>query len=228
MSDKSVSLNPNAFAEDGGVLDLSLEEVVSLFIDKEKHRHRDAKDDENQQETMFTFRGVPNGLMMALDGNARRLGITRAMLTRCVSHQIVSWYDSLPRIIEIAGMFNIVCDAAEEYGYPDLYDNMALNYSFASSSLRGVSFRTITWVKNKLFSISAPLGVPAGALFIVGLCYSLTRAGDTTKGTIRKFLRAEVDKLLDHIDERSVWVVGFNDVVRKRARRDGLEGNPIT
>lgn len=227
MADK-VSLNPSDFAEDGGVLDLSLEEVVSLFIDKEKRRHKDAKDDENQKEDIFTFRGVPNGLMMALDGNARRLGVTRAMLTRCISHQVVAWYDSLPRIGEITGMFNIVCDAAEEYGYPDLYDNMTLNYSFANSSLRNVSFRTITWVKNKLFAVSTPLGVPAGALFIVGLCCSLTRAGDTTRGTIRKFLRAEVDKLLDHIDERSVWVVGFNDVVRKRARKEGLEDNPNT
>jgi len=219
----SININPSQFAEDGGLLDLSLSEVVSLFQDKEKRRHKDAKDDENQQEDMVGCRSVPMGLLMALDGNARRLGITRAMLTRCLSHQVVVWLDSLTRIGEITGMFNIACDAAEEYGYPDLYERMAPVYSFASASPKSVSLRTIRWVKNKLLAVSQPVGVPSSAIFAIGLCYSLTRAGGETKGTIRKYLATEVDNFVSHVDERSVWVVGFNDLVRKRARKEGLE-----
>ena len=221
MSD-SINLNPNQFSEDGGLLDLSLAEVISFLQDKEKHRRKEAKDDENQQEDLVGSRVLPMGLMMALDGNARRLGITRAMLTRCASHQIVVWLDSLSRIGEITGIFNIACDAAEEYGYPDLYDGMTPNYMFASSSPRAVSFRTIRWVKNKLHSIAQPLGVPVGMLFIVGLCYSLTRAGNETKGTISKYLSTEVIQFVRHVDERSVRVVGFHDLVRRRAIADGL------
>jgi hypothetical protein len=179
-----VTINPSKFVEDGGVLDLSLSEIVSLYSDLEKNRFKSSKDDENQQEDKITCRVVPMGLMMAIDGNARRLGTTRAMLTRCMSHQIAVWLDSLERIQEIVSLYNIACDAAEEYGYPDLYDAMTPNYGFASASPRSVSFRTIRWVKNKMFTISQPLGVTVGSLYVTGLCYSLTRAGNETKGTI--------------------------------------------
>jgi len=218
-----VSLGPSTFAEDGGLLDLSLLEVVSLFLDKEKRRHKDAKDDENQQEDVVGYRVVPTGLIMALDGNARRLGITRAMLTKCVSHQIVAWLDSLDRIKELVSLFNIASDAAEEYGYPDLYEDMTPNYSFSNSSPRSVTFRTIRWVKNKLYTVSQPLGIPVCALFIVGLCYSLTRVGNESKGTINKYLSFEVSKFYRCVDERAVRVCGFNDLVRRRAAEDGFE-----
>ncbi len=219
---RDVPLNPSSFSDDGGLLDCSLAEVVALLQDKEKHRAKEAKDDENQQEDMVTSRIVPTGLLMALDGNARRIGVTRGMLTRCASYQIVSWLDSLSRIKEIVGLFSIAADAAEEFGYPDLYDHMAPTYSFASGTVHQVSFRTIRWVRNKLFALAQPLGVSAGSLFIVGLCYSLTRAGDETKGTISKYLSTEVGRFVQHVDERGVWVVSFNDLVRRRAREDGL------
>ncbi len=64
---ESVNLNPSSFAEDGGLLDLSMEEVVSLFLDKEKRRHKEAKEDENQQEVVIGTRVVPAGLVMSID-----------------------------------------------------------------------------------------------------------------------------------------------------------------
>ncbi len=219
----SVNLNPSQFSADSGLLDLSLGEVVALFLDREKKRHKEARDDENQQEDVVGCRSVPTGLMMALDGNARRLGVTRALLTRCASHQIAAWLDSLGRIKEVASLFNTVCDAAEEFGCPDLYDDMIPSYAFASSSPRSVTFRTIRWAKNKFYAVVQPLGVPVGVLFAVGLCYSLTRSGGGSEGTVSKYLSAEVSKFIRHIEERSVRVVGFNDLVRRRARDDGLE-----
>jgi len=220
---KGVPLNPSSFSEDSSLLDLSPTDVVSLFLDKEKHRHRDARDDESQQEDVIGYRSAPTGLLMALDGNARRLGATRAMLTRCLSHQVVAWVDSLDRIGTVTKLYNIACDAAEEYGYPDLYDKMAPSYTFVNSTPRQVTFRTIRWVKNKLYALSQPIGIPAGAIFIVGLCYSLTRAGSESNGTVRKYLFDEVQHFTRCIDERSVWVCGFNDLVRRRALEDGLD-----
>jgi len=224
---KGIPIAPSQFAEDGGFLDLSLVEIVSLFLDKEKRRHKDAKEDENQQEVLIGSRSVPMGLVMALDGNVRRLGITRSLLTRCASHQIAVWLDSLERIRTVVGLFSTVHDAAEEYGYPELYDGMSPKYSFANTAGKSMSFRTIGWVKSKLNALATPLGIPAGALFIVGLCYSLTRTGVESKGTVNKYLALEVNHFLQCIEERSVDVCAFNDKVRRRAVNDGLD-NTIT
>jgi len=224
---KGIPIAPSSFAEDGGLLDLSLAEVVSLFQDREKRRSKEAKDDENQQEVLVGSRGVPMGLVMSLDGNTRRLGITRGLLTRCASHQIVAWLDSLERIRTVVGLFSTVHDAAEEYGYPELYDGMSPKYSFANTSDKSMSFRTIGWVKNKLNALATPLGIPAGALFIVGLCYSLTRTGVESKGTVNKYLALEVTHFAQCLEERSVDVCAFNDKVRRRAANDGLD-NTIT
>ena len=224
---RGVSISPHDFADDNDLLDLSLKEVVSLFLDKEKRRAKDAKDDENQQEVLVGSRCVPMGLVMALDGNTRRLGITRGLLTRCASHQIVAWLDSLDRIRTVVGLFSTVHDAAEEYGYPELYDGMSPKYSFANTSDKSMSFRTIGWVRSKLNALATPLGIPAGALFIVGLCYSLTRTGIESKGTVNKYLSLEVTHFAQCLDERSVDVCAFNDKVRRRAVNDGLD-NTIT
>ena len=45
-----VSIRPGDTVDDSGLLDLSMEEVVSLFLDKERSRHKLAKEDENQAE----------------------------------------------------------------------------------------------------------------------------------------------------------------------------------
>ncbi len=216
-----VDINPSSFAEDGGVLDLSMEEVVAFFLDTEKRRHKTAKEDENQQEDTITYRVVPMGLVMSLDATSRSLGITRALLTRCLSHQIAAWFDSMDRLRDLVELFNIAHDAAYEYGYPDLYDDMHPKYIFANTAPRTVSFRTIRWVKNKLFAISQPVGIPAGALFIIGLCYALTRTAENSKGTVDKYLSAEVSQFLLHSDEQSIRIRGFDDMIRWRAKKEG-------
>jgi hypothetical protein len=223
-----VNLNPANFVDDGGLLDLSLTELVLTLQEKEKSRFKLAKDDENEAEDHISIRGVPQGMMMVLDGSARRLGITRALLTRCASHQIVSWLDSQERIKEIAGMYSVISDAAEEYGYADMYSSMSSpDYLIATTSTGRVHVRTIHWVKNKLIEIANPLGMSTSALFTVGLCYSLTRGDDITRTLAERYLMTEVERFLQHIEERAIELVGFNDIVRRRARKSGLEENPL-
>ncbi len=228
MTDKGININPTTFAEDGGLLDLSMEEVVALFLDKVKRRHKDARDDENQQEDMVGCRAVPTSLVMALDAGAQSLCITRSMLTKCLSHQMSGWFDSLPRIKVLCELFNVARYAATEFGYPDLYDNMQSSYAFSSSSPKTISFRTIRWVKNKLMAVSTPLGVSSGCLFAVGLCYSLSRIDDVRfKGTVTKYLSFEVAKFNQHVEEQFIRVSAFHDLIRRRATAEGLD-NTIT
>lgn len=223
MTADGVSLNPGLFADDGGLLDMPMEDVVTLFRDKERRRNKDAKDDENQQEALIGSRVVPVGLVMSLDSRSRSLDISRGLLTRCLSHQIMAWYGSMPRLKELTELFYISFDAADDYGYPDLCEGMReIGYSFVHVSPKSVSFRTINWVKNGLQTISYPLGLTVCTLFTIGVCRSLITTGSGhSAGTIEKYLTAEVERFNQHVEERFIKVFGFNDLVRRRALSEG-------
>jgi len=226
---KGVSLTPTSFSNDSGLLDLSMEEVVALFLDKEKRRHRDAKDDENQQEAIVGSKIAPMGLVMSLDTACHRCsGISRAVLTRCLSHQVIAWFESNTRLKELSELFYLACEAADDLGYPDLYDGMQdAGYLFEHASPKPVSFRTINWVKSSLHKMAQPLGLAVGMLFIIGLCQSVvTTKSGRSQGTIEKYLSEEVDKFHTHVEERFIRVFAFHETVRRRAKK--ASDNPIT
>lgn len=216
-----VSIRPSEFSSSPDLLNATMEEAVALSIDKERQRHKMAKDDENQQECIVGCRVVPTGLILALDTQADRLGISRALLTRCLSHQVMAWFESQQRISDLVNVFNTARSAANDFGYPDLYDDALPAYSFANTSPKSTTFRTIQWVKNSLAQISRPLYAPTNALFAIGLCSSLSRAADGGHGTTEKYLVVEVSKFLSHVEEQFITVSGFHDRIRRRARMDG-------
>jgi len=228
---EGINIGPGFFAEDGGLLDLSMEEVVSLFQDKEKRRHRDAKDDENQQEAIVGSRVVPMGLIMSLDTACRRCVVSRSLLTRCLSHQIAAWFESDTRLKELSELYFTACEAADDLGYPDLYDGMReVGYSFGHASPRTVSFRTINWVKNSLYKTAQALGLPVGTVFIVGLCYSVGTTGSgRSQGTIENYLADEVSRFHTHVEERFIRVFAFHEMIRRRAKVGDIKrDNTIT
>ena len=216
-----VPLNPSKFAEDGGLLDASMEEVVSMLLDKEKHRHKDAKENESEQEVVVSAKVTPMGLLAVLDLASHNLGVSRSMLTKCLSHQIACWYDSLPNLGVLTEEFYGAYSGAVGTGNPDLCDGLRNTSYRYNSSLTGraTTFRTISWVLNKLGNLSLPLGLSPTVLFHIGLCWSVARSSDDVyRKTIDKFLRAEPDKLIDYIGGRSVRVKGFIDEVNYRLK----------
>jgi len=104
---------------------------------------------------------------------------------------------------------------------------MSSGYSFCNASDKLVSFRTIRWVKSKMHELSQPVGVPAGALFVIGLCHSACRSSAESKGTVSKYLSKEVDQFLEMVEERAIDVYSFNDKLRRRAQKEGLEKDPL-
>ena len=218
---KNVNINPGAFATESELLDLSMEDIVSLFKDKETRRHMDkeTREDENQQETIIGFRALPTGLLMSLDAACRRCNISRGLLTKCLSHQIMAWYESIPRLKELSELFYTAGDTADDLGYPDLYDGMRdTSYSFARTTTRLASFRTINWIRNGLYQLAQPLGLPVSILFAVGLCQSVVTTGSgRSQGTIEKYLSEEVHKLNQHIEERFIRLYAFHETIRQRA-----------
>ena len=221
MSDNPVNLNPSSFAEDGGFLDMSVEDVVFTVLDREKRRHKEAKDDENQQEVKITARGCPMGLTSVLDSTSHDLGISRSMLTRCLSHQIAVWYDNIPDMNQLVELFYEAHRDALDHGYPDLCDRVRfVRYSLSSNDTHMTSFKTIAWAHSKLSNLSLPLGLPTGVLFVIGLCRSVSVNGSGYfKGTLETYIRGEVAKFTDFVGERLIDVRKFQETVQLRISR---------
>jgi len=219
----NVKISPSSHVDDSGLLDMSMEEIVAHFLEREKRRYQEAKDDENQQEVIISAKVTPMGLIAVLDSAAHDFHISRSLLTRCLSHQVASWYNSIPDLDSLTGIFYEAHKLAVDNGYPDLCSGLRNNSYQYTSILADMptSFRSIAWVRNKLGSIATPLGLSATLLFHVGLCHSIASSDSGSyRGTIDKFLRREVDKLLAYTGERFLYVNGFVSRVNYHVGRD--------
>ncbi len=218
---KGIPIAPSQFAEDGGLLDLTMEDVVSLFLEREKRRHKDAKEDENQSEVVVSAKATPMGLLAVLNLASEDLGISRSMLTKCLSHQVACWYDSISTLGQLHESFYAAYGRAISAGHPDLCDgfrNTSYQYDHALTD-QSTTLRTIMWVFNKLSRLATPLGLSPTMLFHIGLCWSVARSSNEVyKGTIDRFLRVEPDKLTRYVGERFVHVKGFVERVEYRLK----------
>ena len=218
---KGILINPSSFAEDGGLLDLTMEDVVILFIEQEKRRHKDAKDDENQADVVVSAKATPMGLMAILNLASEELGISRSILTKCLSHQVACWYDSISVLGQLRESFYDAYGKAVSSGHPELcagFRNSSYQYDYALTD-GATTLRTIMWVFNKLSRLATPLGLSPTLLFHVGLCWSVSRSSNKQyQGTINKFLRVEPDKLVRYVGERFIHVKGFVEQVEYRLK----------
>jgi len=197
--------------DDGGLLDMSMEEVVGRFLEREKRRHLDAKDDENQQEVVIGIRSAPSGLVAILESASYQMGVSRSILTRCLSYQVASWYDSLAPISDLTRLFYVAQQKALDNGYPELCRRIkSVPYEFKLLDTEHTSLRSIAWVRSKLYDLSLPVGVSMYHLFLIGLCRSIatTDSGFFTK-TI-EILNGEVEYFLLHVKRRFIEIQAFD------------------
>ena len=212
----SVSLKPST-AEDSDILELSTEEVVAKFLTQEKRRAKDAKDNDNEQEVVISFRSLPDGLATVVTLLAIDLGISRGLLTRCLSHRIVRWFDTILEAKQLSAHFYEIYRQAADAGFMDLCAEAEAPsaYQFNNTKDRGNTFRSIMWVKGKLEVMSLPLGVPTNVLFSVGLCESLL-TGSVGQGIIRNRLLPEVELFRGYLKLRLDKVNFWYSQVNKR------------
>jgi len=213
---KGIPIAPSQFAEDGGLLDTSMEDVVSMFSDREKRRYKDARESELEQEVVISAKVTPMGLVATLDAASYQLGLSRAMLTRCLSHHISAWFDSLSSLNQLSELYYQAHSKAVSMGHPELCINLRDGgYSYANSLTRNpTTFRSIAWLQNKLSKLVAPLGLPISVLFHAGLCWSLsTSQCDVYCLTIEGFLKPEVERFSEYVGARFIQVRSFSDLV---------------
>jgi len=218
-----VSINPSHASDDGGLLDMSTEEVIAVFIEREKRRHADGHEDETQKEVRIAARGAPVGLLYLLDDIAHNIGVSRAIITRCLSHRVAAWFDTISSIRDLVTDYYEAHRKALKHGHAEVIHRHRFMsyYKFQDLSEGYAGFYTIGWVRSKLYDISVPLGVPTFPLFAIGLCESLSATTSEDYIGTTDPLKKEVGLFLQHIGQRGIEI---SMLLRSVEYRAGVSG----
>jgi len=226
----SVSIHPSSFTDDLPDLStLSLEDVVARYKDSEKKRNTKSEP-ENEAEILLPVRYAPIELLSSIKIISTRLGVSRRVLTKCMSRQLVDWYANSLGLDALTSEFDSIYAKIKLRGYSTLRiqaENPA-KFSYAVPSERvNVSISTIRWVVAKLIDAKDVIGVSSVDLLLVGLAWSLTTLENVVwdERNIDRYYRPESANLQVLIsdrltDIRSLYAkynyreeIGYNDLV---------------
>ena len=174
MTGKAVNISAKSF-RDIPLHELSLEEVVAKLKDSEKKRYEQT--DPDQQVIDRFVRATPPGLVASLRAIARRLGVSRRVLTCCQAPQVVSWYGAGLGLDDVAvGYDNLYEEVRRK---PSLYPirkqmESRARFSFDRPEPIGTSVSIARWAASKLASYGQCLGATWDELFLSGLAWSIT------------------------------------------------------
>jgi hypothetical protein len=173
----AVSIHPGSFTSELPDLStLALEEVVARFKDVEKKRNPQTEPD-SEAEVFWAIRRAPVELVSSLRVVAAHLGVSRAVLTKCISRQVADWYTNSLGLTELETAYNDIYSKIKLKGYTTLRiqaENPA-KFSFAQQPEDVyVSVSTIRWVLTKLGDVKEIVGVSGTDLLLAGFCWSLT------------------------------------------------------
>ncbi len=203
----SVSIHPASFSDE--LPDLSkmpLEEVVARFKDTEKRRSVKSEP-ENEAELLWPVRYAPVDLMSSLKVVAARLGISRRVLTKCMSRHLADWYTNSLELDALKAEYDTIYSKIKMKGYSTLRiqaENPA-KHSYAVPTERAdVSLSTIRWVIAKLMETKEVIGVNGTNLLLVGLAWSLTTLenSDWDRRSIERYYLPETTNLSVLIRDR--------------------------
>ncbi len=173
----TVSIHPSSFTDERPDLSISpLEEVVARFKDVEKRRNTKSEP-ENEAEVFWAVRRAPVELMSSLRIVSVRLGISRAILTKCISRQVTDWYTNSLGLGELDTAFKDIYAKIKLRGYTTLRiqaENPAkFSYAHQPEDVH-VSISSIRWALTKLGDVRDVVGVGLTDLLLSGFCWSLT------------------------------------------------------
>src|SRR3990172_8744579 len=115
-----VSIHPSSFTDDLPDLSiLPLEEVVARFKDVERKRNTKSEPD-SEAEVFWAVRRAPVELVSSLKIVAAHLGVSRAVLTKCMSRHVVDWYSNSLKLNELTASFEDIYSKIKLRGYTTL------------------------------------------------------------------------------------------------------------
>ena len=213
----SVLLNPSSFV-DTDVTDLTAGEVILRYQGQEAKRRRN-DDDYSQSDVPVPFRNAPDGLLEALDEVSSTIGIRKSIVTKCLSHHAMAWFQSMPRVAVLSQLYKTVHTQSD--GYPDIIRRVKRDdYEFLHPRpvIKSVdSLRTVAFILGYYGDLSDVLGIPAYKMFLAGLCWSLsTNVEGWATNTVAKFLLPESQNIKRYLGERLLSLDYADKLVRFR------------
>ena len=212
-----VSIHPSSFTEPS-INELTAGDVIKMYQVQESKRKRG---DENyeQSDVPIPFRSVPDGLLETLDEVVNTIGLRKPVITRCLSHHAMAWYQSLPQVSLLSQLYKTVHTRSD--GFPDIIRRVQRDdYEFLHARPAGGSvgvLRTVSFILGYFSDLSAMLGIPTYKLFLSGLCWSLaTNTEGWAANTVSKFLRPESQNMLVYLGERLLVLDYADKLVRLR------------
>jgi len=212
-----VSIRPEDFVTPN-ILDMSAGEVIRSLAGREAKRRRNA-DDYSESDVAITFRSAPEGLLEALGEISNVSGVRQSVITKCLSHHVMAWYQSLPQVSLLVKLYRSVQGKSD--GFPDIIRKAQReDYEFAFPRSMGIGMgqlRTVSFVVGYLGDISSATGIPLYKLFLTGLCYSLSTNDDGwVKDTVSRFFIPERDGVLAYLREHILTLDYTNRLARLR------------
>jgi len=213
-STSPVSIHPSTFTDDLPDLSkMSLEEVVLRFKDVEKKRNSRVEPD-GEQEVFWAIRHAPVELISSIKVASEHLGVSRAVLTKCMSRQVADWYSNSLGLGDLVSTYKEIYAKIKRRTYTVLRiqaENPS-KFSFAQQpELISASVNTIRWVVAKLDDIHVVVGMNVTDLLLAGFCWSLTTLDNCdwdSENVIHSF-QPEVDNIGDILKCRMIDVRGL-------------------
>lgn len=195
-----------------------------MYHNQEAKRKRD-DGEEGQRDVPLTFRSAPEGLLSAVHSISAMTGISKAIITRCLSHHVLSWYQSMPQVVELEGLHKTVYLSAD--GYPDisrLLERPSYEFHHPAADIPRTSIRTVSFVMGYLDGVSVTLGVSVFRLFLSGLCWSVATNAEGWAGQyVRKYLDPEWKRMERHLRERVLLFRYIDELLKMRSEEGDSE-----
>ena len=214
VSSIPVSIRPDSFTDEQPDLSiLSLEEVVARFKDTEKRRSVKTEP-ENEQEVFRMIRHAPVELVSSIKVVSARLGVSRSVLTKCMSRQLIDWYTNSLGLRKLIESYEVIYSKVKLRGYTTLRiqaENPArFSYAHQPEPVH-TSVSTIQWVLAKLGDTRDIIGVSSTDLLLVGFAWCLTTLEnrDWDEANITKYFQPEAGNLTLLIRDRLVDVTAL-------------------
>jgi hypothetical protein len=217
VSSIPVSIRPDSFTEPS-ISELTAGDVIRMYHTQESKRKRN-DDEYGQSDVPISFRSVPEGLLEVLDEISSSIGVRKSIVTKCLSHHAMSWYQSLPQVALLSRIYKSLHTRSD--GFPDITRKVKRDdYEFVHPRSTGTNIgvlRTVAFVLGYFGDIGNVLGIPAYKMFLTGLCWSVsTNTEGWSKNAVTKFLVPEGENIQAYLSERLLVLDYADKTVRLR------------